>query len=174
MPGTEPVYLHPLLPTLGRGRARPAWEPGPHPIGATRLRGVVLVTGDLDAAMALYRVQLGLEPDHREEGPAVRTAWYGLTQTGQRVVLAEPRARQTASQMASQMDGPAARHLVRAGEGIFAIILQVADLPAAVTALERAGTAVGPTEWLAELPTTGPEPAADVRLVLTSAPDRLP
>jgi len=166
MPGTEPVYLHPLLPTLGRGRARPAWTPGPHPIGATGLGGVVLATDDLDAATALYRVQLGLTPHHREDGPTARTAWYRLTQTGQRVILVEPRAGRT--------DGPVARDLARRGEGIFALILEVADLAAAVTALEQRGTAVSSVEWLAGLPITEPDPAAVTRLVLTAALDRLP
>jgi hypothetical protein len=159
MPGTEPVYLHPLLPTLGRGRERPPWEPGPHPLGASRIRGVVLATGDFEAAIELYRVQLGLAPDWREEDTgAVRTAWYRLARTGQWVVLAEPRG--------GGHDGGLGRHVERVGDGIFGVMLDISDLQRARTELARRRTAAHEVGWLRGLVATDPEAAANLRLVL--------
>jgi catechol 2,3-dioxygenase-like lactoylglutathione lyase family enzyme len=155
MPGTEPVYLHPLLPTLGRGRPRPPWEPGPHRIGATRIRGVVLAARDLEAAVELYRIQLGLQPQRRAALGGARAAWYGLARTGQHVVLAQPTEA-----------GELAPHLDRFGEGIFGIVLEVQDLEGATGELARRGTAVHPIGWLPGLVATDTEAAAQTRMVL--------
>lgn len=155
MPGTEPVYLHPLLPTIGRGRPRPAWERGPHPIGATRIRGIVLATRDLDAAMALYRIQLGLEPARQVEHGGARVAHYALAQTGQHVVLAEPTE-----------GGELARHLEQCGEGVFAVVLQVGSVEQAAAELGRRGTVIERLPWLPGLPVTPAETGLPVRLGL--------
>ena len=159
MPGTEPVYLHPLLPTVGRGRPRPAWECGPHPIGATRIRGIVLATTDLDRAAELYRIQLGLEPARRIEQGGARVARYNLARTDQHVVLAQPTD-----------GGDLARHLERCGEGIVAVALQVGSVTEAEAELVRRGSAVERPGWLEGLPMTSAAPGLPVRLVLVPAP----
>ena len=159
MPGTEPVYLDPRLPVLGRARTRPAKTPGDHPIGVRRLDAVVIAVQDLDSTVELYQTQLGLTPSTLETHGGIRTARFPLTRTAQQVVAA------------ASARGPneVTAHLSRHGEGVFAVQVSVNDLEAARAELERRGARPRPLEWLSGLPATDPEVTANTRLVVCQA-----
>jgi len=159
MPGTEPVYLDPRLPVLGRARTRPPKTPGVHPLGVRRIESIVIAAHDLDATVELYRVQLGLTPAAVGARAGVRTARFRLERTGQQVIVAAP---ETA-------EGDVAAQLARRGEGIFAVGLSVDDLETARRDLERRGAGPRDVAWLQGLPMTGPDVAANMRLVLSQA-----
>jgi catechol 2,3-dioxygenase-like lactoylglutathione lyase family enzyme len=159
MPGTEPVYLDPRLPVLGRARTRPPKTPGVHPLGVRRIESIVIAARDLDATVELYRVQLGLTPASIEARGGVRTARFPLSFTGQQAIVVSPETTR----------GDVAEQLTRRGEGIFAVGLSVDDLGTARRDLERRGARPRDVEWLAGLPMTDPDVAANTRVVLSQA-----
>jgi catechol 2,3-dioxygenase-like lactoylglutathione lyase family enzyme len=156
MPGTEPVYLDPRLPVVGRARTWPAKTPGDHPLGVRRVEGIVIAVTDLAASAELYRAQLGLIPSRMETHGGVRTARFELPRTGQYLVAAAP----------EDGHGDLSAHLARFGEGIHSIVLGVRDLDAAVAELERRGGRGQDVSWLGNLPATDPGLAVNTRLVL--------
>ncbi|MGH7897867.1 MAG: VOC family protein, partial [Candidatus Binatia bacterium] len=103
--------------------------------GLSGIRRVVVAVRDLDAAVEVYRHRLGfptvlspVEPRANDRG-AISTPGAGA-----RIELLAPLAG----------DGPVARFLDERGEGMYALVLDSADLDSTVRALSARGVAVGP------------------------------
>ena len=157
MPGTEPVYLDPRLPVLARPSPWPRKTPGVHPLGANRLEGIVIAVEDLDEAVELYRVQLGLEAPQTKDHPQAKVAQFSLP-TSQQIVLAQP--------LTSQ--GALAARISSVGDGIFAVMLRIADADLGMALWKRLRIKTAIHDWFGQYPISDPIRGMGTRLALIS------
>jgi methylmalonyl-CoA/ethylmalonyl-CoA epimerase len=101
-------------------------------IGASEIDHVGIAVRDLDEAVERYRLAFGAEPVHRErmEGDGVDEALFRVGASY--VQLLAP----------TGPDTPVGRFLERRGEGVHHVGYRVADVAAAIVALEGQGVAM--------------------------------
>ena len=99
---------------------------------AKRIDHVVIAVKDLDAAVATYQHNFGLEKVSGGEVPAlgIRNAFLPIGEA--QIELVTPLAEQ----------GPVADFLARQGEGMYLLALEVDNLDDAITTLQNQGTRV--------------------------------
>lgn len=129
--------------------------PGDHPLGATGVAGVTVIVERIDRVRALYGKHLGLELQREDRVPELAADRARFIHEGFTVDLLAPVGA-----------GPVRSELDSAGEGLFQLLLRVANLDAARAWLARSGIALQPAPgqpggWL--IP---PERAAGARLAL--------
>ncbi len=157
MPGTEPVYLDPRLPVLARTYPWPRKTPGVHPLGADRLEGVVIAVDDLDDAVELYRVHLGLVARRTKDDVQAKVVQFSL-HTSQQIVLAQPLTAR----------GALATRISSVGDGIFAVMLRVADASLGMALWKRQRIQTDIHDWLGRYPVSDPTLEMGTRLALVS------
>ena len=99
---------------------------------ATRIDHIAVVVKDLEAAVATYQHNFGLEKTGGGEVPALGIHNAFLQIGDARIELVTP----------TSAAGPVAEFLEQRGEGMYLLSLEVEDLDEAVTHLEAVGTRV--------------------------------
>ena len=103
---------------------------------ATRIDHIAVVVKDLEAAVATYQHNFGLEKAGGSEVPALGIHNAFLHIGGSRIELVTP----------TSAIGPVAEFLEQRGEGMYLLSLEVEDLDEAVAHLEAVGTRVRAAE----------------------------
>ena len=115
-----------------------------------RIDHIAIVVQDLDAALKVYRDALGLPLTHIRDVPAegVKVAFLPMPEGDGEIELVQPTAEETGI----------ARYLVKRGEGMHHICVEVDDIQAAMAELAAQGLQI-----LEEEPRLGPQLSIDIR-----------
>lgn len=129
-----------------------------HPLGATGVAGLSVVVENLARAQELYGRQLGLRPAGQDRVPELAADRARFVHEDFSIDLLAPAG-----------SGPVRAELDAAGEGLFQLLLRVADVQAAAACLAWSGVALLPAPGCPGGRLIPPDRAAGARLVLTAA-----
>jgi len=132
--------------------------PGSHPIGVTGILGVSVAVKELEQGRDLYGRQLGLQPAGEDRVPELGAARARFALGTLRVDVLAPIEQ-----------GVVHAELESVGEGVFALLVSVADMNAAQAWLARSGISPQSAPGYPDARLIPPERAVGARIILARA-----